>query len=1793
MDQDNTVTSLGDYVGVAGQTHTADEFWLRAGQCNGVLLQYEAAEWPAGYCDAGILPEDIPNMQNNMRRLADVLGQVGAGVAGGTTQASAVNGSNETTRSNHVVGAFTSNELGPDDAIQFQTSPLELPVSGTRFYTASVDVAELSCDYLGGANNSRLAFAFLADGDELPLTDEDIRACTDPSVSYYTSPDLPGGWHSGGGYVAAGRFHSDSSALLSADEMENLQIVMRNRTGHYDGNDAAFDNIRIVDVTPQLDKAFSPTSVPTGGTSTLTLTVTNTSELAAKDGWSFTDALPEGLVIAEEPNVASTCDATVTAPAGGSEVEATQGRLVAGEVSCTVDVDVTSDTPVGDDESPKEYLNDADNFTTLVGLTPPGPATVEFYSTPELEVTKTSDATEDSRPGDTITYTVTATNTGNGDYTEDDPAVVLDDLSGVLDDADYNGDVQATQPGSVSFESPLLGWTGALPIDETVELTYTVTLTGGGDGTVRNVAWVPEDPETPVTPMCDPAEEGVDPETGEPCAENEYLLPKLSVEKTADRAEVHAVGERVEYTITATNEGPGVYTEEAPASFTDDLTDVLDAATFNDGATASTGEVSYDEPTLSWEGALGEHDTATITYTVTYTGEGDRNLRNLVCIPEAETAPGAASCAEAQTPGAGLTAWKQVSSSDEPAVAGSVLTYTLFFANDGEVAATVDHVDDLTHVLDDADVTAEPTTSADDLTVARDGNRIAITGEVPGGETYTVEYEVTVKPDGERGDDIAANFLLSNGPGNPPVTPEEPVCEPEDTERPNCTVTPIAAVEYAKSVAASSDPVEEGTVLTYTVTVTNTGAATTPVSREDVLTDVLDDAELTSAPVSDTDSVTVSDVADGRFQIGGDLAANQTATVTYEVTVKSQSERGNNSADNFLVPAGGEPPAECAEDATECTSTPLPKVDAVKSSDPESGSVVTAGQEVAYTLTFFNSGEGAGTVDYIDDMSGVFDDAALTTGPEASDETLTASLNADDTLQVNGVLEADQMVTVSYTVTVFPDGQRGDNLLGNVLAPRGVDDPECGDDGVSCTEHPVPLLDTWKQVEVDATPVAAGTVLTYTLFFENTGRAPATVDHVDLLDHVTDDADITTEPTTTDDLTVTRDGDRVAITGEVPAGETYEVTYQVTVRPDADRGDDIAANFLLPNSPEAPPVPPEEPVCQPEDAERPDCTVTPIGKLLTGKAVSADSDPIEAGTVLAYTLTFDNQGQGPAAVDHTDVLADVLDDAELTRAPAASNDTLSVSDVTDGAFTVTGELAAGQVATVAYQVTVKDEAARGNNTADNFLIPADEEPPAECAEDDGNCTVTPLPLVDVVKSSDPATGTGLRAGQEVSYTLTFTNTGEASGAVDYTDDLTEVLDDADLTGAPVSSDPALLATDGADGLIRVTGELAPSQLVTVTYTVTVGPDGDRGDNQLRNVVVETGEEPPADCEPGRCIEHPIGELDDWKSVDPASGSTLRPGETVVYTLHFANTGTAPVEVNRDDVLTGVLDDVDVTGQPAASSDALTASEIADGRFTVTGELAPDEEVTVSYEVTVKPDGQRGDDRLDNFLVPLGDNPPEECVPADPERPDCTVNHVSDVAVDKSSDPETGTEVDPGEEITYTVTFTNRSANPEAAPGTVDYTDHMADVLDDATLTAGPTVSNENLTAMLEGETIRITGSVPTGEVYTVTYTVTANDYAEQGNQHLGNVVAVTGEEPICVDGSPLCTEHDVPEPPAPPVPPEEPGEWLSSTGVGVSATVLLVALLLLGVGGGMLLYGRRRTAAVQGASQEASIDDLT
>jgi uncharacterized repeat protein (TIGR01451 family) len=131
-------------------------------------------------------------------------------------------------------------------------------------------------------------------------------------------------------------------------------------------NDSQFgtDNTATASLTagtpPTIAKSFSPASVPLGGVSTLTFTLTNPNQNNGLTGVNFTDTLPAGLVVATPNGVGGTCPSSISnnfgATAGSSSVQLTSSPMTANQ-SCTLTVNVTPTSSGLDDNS--VTLNDS------------------------------------------------------------------------------------------------------------------------------------------------------------------------------------------------------------------------------------------------------------------------------------------------------------------------------------------------------------------------------------------------------------------------------------------------------------------------------------------------------------------------------------------------------------------------------------------------------------------------------------------------------------------------------------------------------------------------------------------------------------------------------------------------------------------------------------------------------------------------------------------------------------------------------------------------------------------------------------------------------------------------------------------------------------------------------------------------------------------------------------------------------------------------------------------------------------------------------------------------------------------------------------------------------------------------------------------------------------------------------------------------------------------------------------------------------------------------------------------
>ncbi|OCI30071.1 isopeptide-forming domain-containing fimbrial protein [Oerskovia enterophila] len=1509
----------------------------------------------------------------------------------------------------------------------------------------------------------------------------------------------------------------------------------------------------------------SGTDVRPGDTITYTVTGTNTGATRL-DPVVLSDDLGRVLPLGSLGAVTAEVDgAAVAAPVlSGTTLTWTGALDVGQEVVLTYAVTVADGLTGG-------LLHNVVTGTAQPPTGPPitPPAVETQHPVPGFALTKSSDPASGSRvaAGDLVTYTVTGTNTGD---TVLDPVEITDDLSAVLDRAAVEGTPSASLGTAPEVSGTTLTWTGTLQPGESVVLTYAVRVDADAPaGTLlHNVADGSATPPTgpPLTP---------------PAVETEHPIPGFVISKSSEPTAGSTIrgGESITYTLTGENTGA---TTLDPATLTDDLSAVLGHATLVPASITSTaGDLPVlDGTTLTWTGALAPGQKVTVGYQVivdldvaagtivqnTVTGSGQPPTGPPIVPPPVVT--------EHRVPG--FTLEKSSDPVSGTTVSpGDTVTYTLRGTNTG--ATVLDPVvvtDDLAAVLDHADLVPGSITSNIGVVPELTGTTLRWEGVLNLGQQVVIQYTVTVDTDAPAGS-VLHNVATGTAtpPTGPPIVPP-----PVETQHP----TPGFALTKT-SDPASGTTVRGGDTITYTVTGTNTGETLLdPVVISDDLSGALDDGTLVEGSL-EASIGSPALTADG-FTWTGQLQVDESVVITYQVVVDETHDDGaivRNVVSGSATPPG-EPPLTPPDVVTE---HPTPGFTVAKSADPASGSDVRPGDTLSYTITGTNT--GATTLDpvvIVDDLSKVLDSTTLVDG------SITSSRGAAPTLQGSsltwsGALGVGQDVVITYQVTVDEDAA-GATVLNTVDAgaqpPTGppVTPPEV------TTQHPVPGFSLAKASDpVSGRSVQGGDSITYTVTGTNTGAT--VLDPVAISDDLSDVLDdaalvegslaatIDGQPATAPSLT----GTELLWTGVLQPQQVVVVTYRVTV--DAD----VPPGALVKNAASGTATPPTGPPITPPEVT----TQHPV----PGFEVAKTSDPasgtaVRAGTVITYTVTGTNTGATPLSpVTLLDDLSKALDKATLV----AGSPTVAITgDGSQGTQPTTptlvgaalswqGELGVGQTATLTYQVLVNADVPEGalvQNRVTGTATPPVGPPiaPPEVT------TEHPVPGFVVAKTADPADGSTVQPGQTITYTVTGTNTGATVlDPVVVTDDMSAVLDHAayvdgsaaaTVGGVPVEA-PSL---DGTT--LTWTGALPVGAAVTLTYQVVVDQDAPAG-TTLRNRASGQGTPPtgPPITPPPILVQHPTPGFALTKVSDPGSGADVRPGQTITYTVTGANTGAtvlAPVEISDD--LSKVLDSATfVEGSLAATVDGqpATAPSLAGTELTWSGTLQPRQAVTLIYQVTVAEDAAGA--LVENTV--RGQATPPTGPPVTPPEV-TTENPVPGFEVAKTSDPASGSTVQAGQTITYTVTGTNTGAT---VLDPVVLSDDLVKVLSGATFVEGSieaTVADAPVDgATLQGTALTWSGALRPGQAVTVTYQVKV-DAGVGAATVLKNVVTGTATPPVGppLTPPPATTEHRTPPPPAPVAPPTTPGEWLATTGSTVGP--VLAAALLMTLLGLVLVRARRR-----------------
>ncbi|WP_177304811.1 DUF7507 domain-containing protein [Salisediminibacterium selenitireducens] len=1067
--------------------------------------------------------------------------------------------------------------------------------------------------------------------------------------------------------------------------------------------------------------------------------------------------------------------------------------------------------------------------------------TITGEQTPAIALEKTADR-DALVVGEDVTYTFTATNTGNVTLTD---VVITDPLTGLsaityltIDDETLeDGDAITMHPGQVLV----------------AEATYTVTQEDLNAGSLYNLATVsgtPEDPDAPE--VSDDDDHTI---TGE-------QTPAIALEKTADR-DALVVGEDVTYTFTATNTGNVTLTDVV---ITDPLTG-LSAITY----------LTIDDETLEDGDAITMHPgqvlVAEATYTVTQEDLNAGSLYNLATVsgtPEDPDAPEVSDDDDHTITGEQTPAIALEKTADRDAlVVGEDVTYTFTATNTGNVTLTdVVITDPLTGL------SAITYLTIDDETL-EDGDAITMhPGQVLVAEaTYTVTQE-----------DLNAGSLynLATVSG----TPEDPDA-PEVSDDDDHTITGEQTPAIALEKTADRDALVVGEDVTYTFTATNTGNVT--------LTDVV-----ITDPLTGLSAITYLTIDDETLEDGDAITMHPGQVLVAEAAYTVTQEDLNAGSLYNLATVSGTPedpdaPEVSDDDDHTITGEQTPAIALEKTADRDA---LVVGEDVTYTFTATNTGNVTLTdVVITDPLTGLSAITYLTIDDETLEDGDAITMHPGQVL----VAEA------AYTVTQ-EDLNAGSlyNLATVSGTPEDPDAPEVSDDDDhTITGEQTPAIALEKTADRDA--LVVGEDVTYTFTATNTGNV--TLTDVVITDPLTGLSAITY--LTIDDETL-EDGDAITMhPGQVLVAEAaYTVTQE-----DLNAGSlyNLATVSGTPEDPDAPEVSDDD-----------DHTITGEQTPAIALEKTADRDALVVGEDVTYTFTATNTGNV--------TLTDVVITDPLTGLSAITYLTIDDETLEDG-DAITMHPGQVLVAEATYTVTQEDlNAGSLYNLATVSGTPEDPDAPEVSDDDDHTITGEQTPAIALEKTADRD---ALVVGEDVTYTFTATNTGNVT--------LTDVVITDPLTG--LSAITYLTIDDetleDGDAITMHPGQVLVAE---AAYTVT---QEDLNAGSLYNLATVSGTpEDPDAPEVSDDDDHTItGEQTPAIALEKtADRDALVVGEDVTYTFTATNTGNVTLtDVVITDPLTGLsaITYLTIDDETLEDGDAITMHPgqvlVAEAAYTVTQE----------------------------------------------------------------------------------------------------------------------------------------------------------------------------------------------------------------------------------------------------------------
>ena len=624
----------------------------------------------------------------------------------------------------------------------------------------------------------------------------------------------------------------------------------------------------------------------------------------------------------------------------------------------------------------------------------------------------------------------------------------------------------------------------------------------------------------------------------------------------------------------------------------------------------------------------------------------------------------------------------------------------------------------------------------------------------------------------------------------------------------------VPGLEVTKTLdKVNGDSYEDGMVkvgdeLTYTITVENTGNTTL---NNVLVTDTITGRGELSLSTTDT-GVTIEDTT-ATIET---LAVDKTVTITATYTVAA-GDAGQTITNTAVATASDgtkdqpdNPPSVTVENpdwtVTKTVDNATPNVD----------------DTITYTITVNNTGNttlnGLTVTDTMDDGR------TVTWGTLPEGVTHIADTN---NLSISGLdPQAHVKITATYTVVATDAGATFKNTVtvSDGTTSETPDEPP----EVTVSNPNVSINKTVSGMSGADNRAVEGDALTYTISVKNSGNTK--------LDVAVSDDMWTAGKVNSAEL----DGTTIDVSSgsytisDLDVGESKSITYTYTVT-----AEDVT-NGTIDNAATADINEDGTP-----DAKHEITTPTGEPSLIVDKTASEET--VQVGAPITYTIEVKNDGY---SVMNNVVVRDTLwtEDTELTVTGDVTG-TYQVDE--DGGKYYISEMKPGQTLTITYTYTPTEAGTLTNKVE----VTADNLPDGEKPSDEVTVEVTPEPVSSLTVNKSLAqvngsdyTGGKVSVGDKLTYTIQVTNTGNTTlSGVTVEDSLWNDGDAIQVDGQLV------YVADG--GTYTIKHDIASGDTVTITYTYTV-LRSDAGDT-LTNTATATVTTPDGGTTGENTTETPV------------------------------------------------------------------------------------------------------------------------------------------------------------------------------------------------------------------------------------------------------------------------------------------------------------------------------------------------